>query len=133
MTFESPAEHAEQAASVLAPESGLLADLDIAGLGRSLGLVFRGALGNPAEAATAWARYALRLAQIPSAALSSWLGGPAAPPVPLDPKDRRFADRTWSDNPPSTRCGCPTRRSLTSWTRRSLRPNWTGYRTRRLG
>ena len=31
MTFESPAEHAEQAASVLAPESGLLADLDIAG------------------------------------------------------------------------------------------------------
>jgi polyhydroxyalkanoate synthase subunit PhaC len=99
MTFESPAEHAEQAASVLAPESGLLADLDIAGLGRSLGLVFRGALGNPAQAATAWARYALRLAQIPPAALSSWLGGPAAPPVPLDPKDRRFADRTWSDNP----------------------------------
>ncbi len=31
--------------------------------------------------------------------MSSGLGGPAAPPVPLDPKDRRFADRTWSDNP----------------------------------
>ena len=99
MTFESPAEHAEQAASVLAPESGLLADPDIAGLARALGLVFRGALGHPAEAATAWARYALRLAQIPPAALSSWLGGPAAPPVQLDPKDRRFADRTWSGNP----------------------------------
>ena len=51
MTFESPAEHAEQAASVLAPESGLLADLDIAGLGRSLGVVFPGALANPAQAA----------------------------------------------------------------------------------
>jgi polyhydroxyalkanoate synthase len=99
MTIETPGERAEQAASVLAPESGFLADPDITGLGRSLGLVVRGALQNPADAAMAWLRYTFRMAQIPPAAMSSWLGDAAVPPVQLNPKDRRFADRAWSDNP----------------------------------
>jgi polyhydroxyalkanoate synthase subunit PhaC len=99
MTTDTPREQAEHAASVLAPETGLLADPDIAGLGRALGMVFRGALNHPAEAAQAWFRYATRLAQIPPAALSGWLGSAVTPPVELNPRDRRFADRTWSENP----------------------------------
>src|ERR1700761_5328068 len=99
MAIETPGEHAEQAASVLAPESGLLADPDVAGFGRSLGAVLRGALGNPLGAAQAGIRYSLRLAQIPPVALSSWMGDAGTPPVQLNPKDRRFADPTWSGNP----------------------------------
>ncbi len=99
MTIETPLERAEHAASVLAPETGLLADPDVAGLGRSLAMVFRGALSNPVEAAQAGLRYAACLAQIPGVSLSKWLGGEMPPPVQLNPKDRRFADRTWSQNP----------------------------------
>src|ERR1700744_341807 len=95
MTIETPAERAEQAAAVLAPESGFLADPDVTGLGR----VARGARPTPADTALAWARYGLRLAQIPPAALAGWLGDETAPPARLNPKDRRFADRTWSGNP----------------------------------
>ena len=101
MTIETPRELAEYAASVLAPETDLLADddVDIAGLGRAVAMVFRGALAHPAEAAQAGFRYAARLAQIPPVAWSSWLGSSVEPPVPLNLKDRRFADRTWSANP----------------------------------
>jgi polyhydroxyalkanoate synthase len=99
MTIETPRELAEHAASVLAPETDLLADPDIAGLGQALAMVFRGALDHPAEATQAWYRYATCLAQIPPAALSSWLGSTVEPPVQLNPRDRRFADRAWSANP----------------------------------
>lgn len=99
MTNQTPGERAEDAASALASEIDLLADPDVAGLGRSLAMVLRGAMGHPADAAQAWFRYALRLAEIPPVALSSWTGTAAAPPAQLDPKDRRFADRTWSENP----------------------------------
>jgi polyhydroxyalkanoate synthase len=99
MTNQTPEEPAEHAASVLAPEINLLADPDVAGLGRSLAMVLRGAMEHPADAAQAWFRYAARLAEIPPVALSTWMGIPATPPVPLNPKDRRFADRTWSENP----------------------------------
>jgi polyhydroxyalkanoate synthase len=99
MTIETPKEQAEHAASVLAPETDLVADLDVARLGRALAMVFRGALDHPAEATQAWLRYATCLWQIPPVAVSSWLGSSIAPPVQLNPKDRRFADRTWSANP----------------------------------
>ena len=97
--METPGEEAENAASVLAPEIDLLADPDVAGLGRSLAVVLRGAMENPAAMTQAWLRYALHLAEIPPVALSTWIGTAAAPPVQLNLKDRRFADRTWSENP----------------------------------
>lgn len=97
--MQTPGEEAENAAFVLAPEIDLLADPDVAGLGRSLAMVLRGAMEHPAEAAQAWSRYALRLAEIPPVALSNWMGTGATPPVLLNPKDRRFADPTWSANP----------------------------------
>ena len=99
MTNQTPGEQAENAASVLAPEIDFLADPDVAGLGRSLAMVLRGAMENPAAVTQAWLRYALHLAEIPPVALSSWMGTAATPPVQLNPKDRRFADRTWSENP----------------------------------
>jgi len=99
MTTDTPREPAEHAASVLARELDHLADPDVAGLGRSLAAVLRGAMDNPAAVVQAWLRYARRLAEIPQVALSTWMGTSATPPVPLKEKDRRFADRDWSENP----------------------------------
>ena len=99
MTTDPPGEQAEHAASVLASEIALLADPDVAGLGRSLATVLRGAMDNPAAVRQAWLRYAQRLAEIPPVALASWMGTAATPSRPLKEKDRRFADRAWSENP----------------------------------
>jgi polyhydroxyalkanoate synthase len=99
MKDETPNDRAQDAAFVLAPETNLLAQLDPAGLGRALGLVFTGVMANPAAATEAGLRCAAALAQVPAVALSNWLGRPIPPPVDLDPKDKRFADRAWSDNP----------------------------------
>ena len=99
MTDETPHDRAQDAAFVLAPESDLLAEMDAAGLGRALGLVFTGAMANPAAATEAGLRYAAAVAQIPAVALSAWLGRPIPPPVDLNARDKRFADRTWLDNP----------------------------------
>src|SRR6202012_4443684 len=99
MTDETPQDHGQDAAFVLAPESGLLAEMDAAGLGRALGQVFTGAWANPAAATEAGLRYWAAVPQIPGAALSNWLAQPIPPPVDLNPRDKRFADKTWSDNP----------------------------------
>jgi polyhydroxyalkanoate synthase len=99
MTAEKPGERGEHAASMLGPEIDFLADPDVAGLGRALAAVLRGATENPAAVRQAWLRYATRLAEIPPVALSNWMGTAAAPSLALNPKDRHFADRAWSDNP----------------------------------
>ncbi len=44
--METPGEEAANAACVLAPEIDLLADPDVAGLGRSLAVVLHGAMEN---------------------------------------------------------------------------------------
>jgi polyhydroxyalkanoate synthase len=99
MTNQEPGEQAEHDASALDPEIDFLADPDVAGLGRSLAAVLSGAMENPAAVGQAWLRYAMHLAEIPQVALSSWAGSAATPPVALNPKDRRFADHAWSENP----------------------------------
>jgi polyhydroxyalkanoate synthase subunit PhaC len=99
MTNERPDDRAQDAAFVLAPETGLFADADAAGLYRALGMVFTKALANPAEVSEAWLRYAAAVAQIPAVALSHWIGRPIPPPMALNPRDKRFADPAWSDNP----------------------------------
>jgi hypothetical protein len=99
MTGETPDDRGQHAAFMLGPETNLFADADAAGLGRALGAVFTGAMSNPAEAGEAWLRYTAALAQIPAVALSSWIGRPIPPPVSLDPRDKRFTDPAWSDNP----------------------------------
>jgi polyhydroxyalkanoate synthase len=92
-------EIAERAASVLGPESGLVEDLDAAGLGGALTKALRSSLWSPAVPARASARLAADLAQIPLVAATRFLGRDAEPPVAVDPRDRRFADPAWSANP----------------------------------
>ncbi|WP_346276657.1 alpha/beta fold hydrolase [Pseudonocardia sp.] len=97
--FESPWDVADRAADVLAPESGLIADSDVAEFGKALSLAARGAVANPAGLVALSSRLALDLARIPPVALARWLGGKVEPPLPVNPKDKRFADPAWTDNP----------------------------------
>jgi polyhydroxyalkanoate synthase len=95
----SPPEIAERAASVLAPESDLFEDLDAVGFGESLGRAVLASTSNPLVPALTAVRLAGDLTRIPLVAAARWLGREVEPPVPLDPKDRRFADAAWSENP----------------------------------
>jgi len=90
---------AEVAAGALAPETDIFADADIAEFGRALTDMIRGVIEHPLAASGATAVFASRMTQLPGAVLASWLGSEAPPPVRLDPKDRRFADPAWKDNP----------------------------------
>jgi polyhydroxyalkanoate synthase len=96
---QSAREIAERAASVLGPESGLVEDMDAAGLGGALTQALRSSLSNPAVPTRVTARLMADLAQIPLVAANRFLGRDAEPPVPVDPKDRRFADPAWATNP----------------------------------
>ena len=87
----------ERAASVLAPETDLFAEVDMVGFGQALAGAARGA--GPAATAGAALRLAGGFAQLPWVAVSRWLGGGAEPPVQPDAKDRRFRDPAWSENP----------------------------------
>jgi polyhydroxyalkanoate synthase len=99
MTAQSPSDLADRAAGVLAPESDLLTDPDVAEFGRALAMAAWGAGLHPLATAQAAARFATDLALTPAVAVARWLGAPVTPPVPVDGKDRRFADQAWADNP----------------------------------
>jgi len=99
MAFESPWEVAERAAGVLAPETDLLEDPDVARFGRALAMTVRGAGTNLAGTSEAILGYASDMARIPLVALARWFGAELNPPVEIDPRDRRFADPAWSANP----------------------------------
>src|SRR4051812_3706563 len=90
---------AERAAGVLGPESALFEDLDAAGFGDALRRALRANLSHPVPALAASVRLAGDLARVPIAAAAQWFGREVEPPVPLDPKDRRFADPAWTNNP----------------------------------
>jgi polyhydroxyalkanoate synthase len=90
---------AADAAEVLAPEGGLLGRMDPADFGESLLTVLARAAGRPAEVAGAGLRFGAAMALAGQAAAARMMGVPAEPPVPEDPKDRRFADPAWRDNP----------------------------------
>jgi polyhydroxyalkanoate synthase len=87
------------AAEVLAPESDLIARLDPAAFGESVLSVATRAAARPAEVGSAWLRFGIALAGVWPAAAARWLGSQADPPVPIDGRDRRFADPAWEDNP----------------------------------
>jgi poly[(R)-3-hydroxyalkanoate] polymerase subunit PhaC len=96
---ESAWQEGVDAAEALAPEAGLIAQLDPADFGGSLLSVAARAAGRPAEVAAAGLQFGTTLARIWPVAASRWLGSEVAPPVPLDARDRRFADPAWEDNP----------------------------------
>jgi polyhydroxyalkanoate synthase len=76
-----------------------VADTDVAQFGKALGLAATAVALRPGHLAAVSAHLAARLAQIPSAALARWVGLDRAPTFEVDPRDRRFADPAWSDNP----------------------------------
>ncbi len=84
---------------MLAPESDLFEDLDAAGFGEALTKALQASLANPAAPARATLQWATDLARIPMVAATRWFGREIESPVPLDPRDRRFADPAWSTNP----------------------------------
>ena len=99
MASESPWDVADRAASVLAPESDLLESADVAEFGRALELTLKAVAAQPAVAVGAVVTSATRLASIPALSMARWFGAKIEMPVAVDPKDRRFADPTWNDNP----------------------------------
>ncbi|MCW2644593.1 MAG: Poly-beta-hydroxybutyrate polymerase domain protein [Pseudonocardiales bacterium] len=74
-------------------------DPDLAQFGQALGLAAKGLAARPAGVAAASARFAAGLARLPSTAAARWLGHDRGPAFAIDPRDRRFADPTWTDNP----------------------------------
>jgi polyhydroxyalkanoate synthase len=96
---QSPWQAGEQAADALGPEAGLVARMDLAGFAGSVGAVLSRAALRPDAVGSATFRFAASLARIGPAALSRWAGRDAEPPLPADPKDRRFADPAWEANP----------------------------------
>jgi polyhydroxyalkanoate synthase len=99
MADESSREMAERAAGALGPESDLFEDLDAAGFGDALSKAVQSILSNPVTPVRAWLQLTTDLAQIPMVAATRWFGREIDSPVPVDPKDRRFADPAWSTNP----------------------------------
>jgi polyhydroxyalkanoate synthase len=97
--YETARETAESAAEVLAPEADVLASLDAAGLGQSTFAVLRRAASKPSATASAALRYWTSVAMAGPVATARWMGVDAPPPVPVPERDKRFADRTWTDNP----------------------------------
>jgi polyhydroxyalkanoate synthase subunit PhaC len=88
----------EDAMAVVAPEGGLFARLDPVSFGRSLlAVAWRAAL-HPYAASGAFWQFGAALAGIGPEAVARWTGRGADETGPLA-KDRRFADRTWRDNP----------------------------------
>ena len=92
----------EDAMAAVAPEGGLFARLDPVNFGSSLlAVAWRAAL-HPYAASAAYWQFAATLAGIGPEAVARWTGrradesGPGAGALA---KDKRFADRTWRDNP----------------------------------
>ena len=97
-TQEQAWQAAEAAIAALAPEASEFASLDAAGFGEATASVLMRAARHPLDLAAAMTRYSASLVKIGPVAAARWFGLDAEPPVPVV-NDKRFADRTWSDNP----------------------------------
>jgi polyhydroxyalkanoate synthase subunit PhaC len=90
---------AESAAGVLGPEADVLASVDSAGLGQATLSVLGRAARRPGATAAATLRFWTSAAMAGPVAAARWIGMDMAPPVLIPEGDKRFADRTWTDNP----------------------------------
>src|SRR6266705_2251424 len=100
MTAQETAWHtAEAAAASLAPDADVFGSVDAAGLGSSTAAVLRRAAARPTATASAAMRFWTSVAMAGPVAAARWMGMDAPPPVPVPESDKRFADRTWTDNP----------------------------------
>src|ERR1700677_2360626 len=96
---ETARQEAESAAGVRGPEADVLASMDAAGLGEATLAVLGRAARQPGAMAAATMRFWTSAAMAGPVAAARWFGQDVAPPVPVPEGDKRFADRTWSDNP----------------------------------
>ncbi len=87
------------ASEVLGPESGLFAQVDPAEFGRSVLSVLSRAAEHPDDVRNAWLRFTTAMAEAWPAAVGHWLGEDGEPPVPVNDRDKRFADPAWNGNP----------------------------------
>jgi polyhydroxyalkanoate synthase subunit PhaC len=90
---------AAEAAEALEPEAGLVGSTDPVAFGRALARVGAGVVCHPIDAGLAWLRHASDLAAVGSVTVARALGADCEGPFSPAPKDRRFADITWQDNP----------------------------------
>ena len=90
---------AESAAAALAPDADMFGSVDAAGLGTSTFAVLRRAAAKPTATTSAAMRFWTSMAMAGPVAAARWMGMDAPPPVPVPESDKRFADKTWSDNP----------------------------------
>ena len=96
---ETARQAAESAAAVLAPDADVFGSVDAAGLGASTFAVLRRAAARPTVTASAAMRFWTSMAMAGPVAAARWMGMDAPPPVPVPENDKRFADKTWTDNP----------------------------------
>ena len=89
----------DEAAGVLAPEVDLFTDNDPALLGRALSAAARAGIRSPLAATSLTLRLGERLWNAGTAAVSRMAGRPADGPIQANPKDKRFADPAWEENP----------------------------------
>jgi polyhydroxyalkanoate synthase len=87
------------ASEVLGPESSVFAQLDPVDFGSSVLSVLGRAAGHPDEVGGAWLRFGAAVAEAGPAAVARWLGSNREPAVPVDDRDKRFADAAWDGNP----------------------------------
>jgi polyhydroxyalkanoate synthase len=87
------------AAQVLAPEAPLFTDNDPALLGQALAAATRAAARNPLAGLSLARELGDRLRAAGVAALRRYSGEAVDGPMPVDARDRRFADPAWEGNP----------------------------------
>jgi len=96
---ETAWEAAESAASVLGPDADVFGSLDAAGLGQATLSVLWRAARQPVVTGAATMRFWSSVAMAGPVATARWMGMKVAPAVAVPEGDKRFADRTWNDNP----------------------------------
>lgn len=90
---------AQRAAEALAPEVGIVADIDPVLIGNSILKTTRGAVQNPLGVLDATARYVMGLVSASIATLLRTIGRDAPGPLSPDEDDSRFEDPAWKSNP----------------------------------
>ena len=97
--WETAWETAESAASVLGPDADVFGSMDAAGLGQATLSVLWRAARQPVVTGAATMRFWSSVAMAGPVAAARWMGMKVAPVVAVPEGDKRFADRTWTDNP----------------------------------
>lgn len=97
--FVDMVEQGAKAAEALAPEAGLMADVDPIDLGGVAGRAAGAAMRHPIDVVSSGVRFGARLMQVAATSLSMAVGLDAPPVIEPDAKDKRYIDPAWRENP----------------------------------